>query len=150
MGTRTALAVVMVSTLVAVGGCGSSEPLPDLPKVEEPAPAPVVDTRPKSVPLGESTYQTRSAIGGVFRKPIARVEEANILHQLDIWEAAQNRRIKSNEEFHEKFMQGLGMKYPDLDEGYELVYDPETRTIDQRLIEAPQEGAAEPASDEQP
>jgi hypothetical protein len=142
MGTRAALAaVVVVLGLTAIGCSTETEKLPELPKGPEVAPpAPVADTRPKSVPLGEPTRQTQSAIGGAYRSSLARIDNYAITHQLNIYQAEHGHYPKSNEEFHEKFMKGYGIAYPEIEEGYELVYNPEDHAIYQKLIEDPAEG----------
>jgi hypothetical protein len=146
MGTRAALVAVVVMLGIAAIGCSTeTEQLPELPKGPDPAPAaPVADTRPNSVPLGESTRQTQSAIGGAYRSSLARIDNYAITHQLNIYRGEHGHFPKSNEEFHEKFMKGYGIPYPEMEEGYELVYDPEDQAIYQKLIEEP---AAEPAGE---
>jgi hypothetical protein len=145
--------VVVVLGLTALGCNTETEKLPELPKGPDPAPAaPVADTRPKSVPLGEPTRQTQSAIGGAYRSSLARIDNYAITHQLNIYKGEHGHFPKSNEEFHEKFMKGYGIPYPEMEEGYELVYDPEDQGIYQKLIEepageAPEEGADEAAAD---
>src|SRR5690606_29339231 len=87
MGTRAAIAALVVVLGWTTLGCSTeTEKLPELPKGPEPPPtAPVADTRPKSVPLGESTRQTQSAIGGAYRSSLARIENIQITHQLNIY-----------------------------------------------------------------
>jgi hypothetical protein len=157
MGTRATLAYAMLPMLLVAIGCGSSEPLPDLPKVEEPAPAPVVDTRPKSVPIGEPTRQTQSAIGGVYRRALAETEKWPIAQGIQHFQASNGRLPKSNEEFHDKVMKAMQIPYPKMEEGYELVFDPdtydnETFGLQQQLVEEDEqdEAAEEPAPENQP
>ncbi len=145
MGTRAALAaVVVVLGLTALGCSTETEKLPELPKGPETAPpAPVADTRPKSVPMGEPTRQTHSAIGGAYRSSLARIDDFAIRHQLDIYQAEHGHYPRSNEEFHEKFMKGYKIPYPQMEEGYELFYNPEENVVYQRLIEEPADEAIE-------
>ena len=152
METRAAIAAVVMLGLLACGGCGSeAEQLPELPKGPEPStPAPVVETRPESVPLGQSTRQTQSAIGGAYRSSLARIDNYAITHQLNLYQAEHGHYPRSNEEFHEKFMKGYQIPYPEMEEGYELVYDPEENAIYQKLIKEPEEMEADPAADSSP
>ena len=137
MGTRAALAALVVAFGWTAIGCSTeTEKLPELPKAPAPEPAPpVADTRPKSVPLGEPTRQTQSAIGGAYRSSLARIEDIQITHQLNLYQAEHGHYPRSNEEFHEKFMKGYKIPYPQMEEGYELVYDPEDHAVYQKLID---------------
>lgn len=149
MGTRATLAAVLLTLGMVIPGCSTeTEKLPELPKAPAPEPAPpVADTRPKSVPLGEPTRQTQSAIGGAYRSSLARIEDIQITHQLNLYQAEHGHYPRSNEEFHEKFMKGYKIPYPQMDEGYELVYDPEDQAVYQKMIEEPEGEATNEAAE---
>ena len=86
----------------------------------------MVDTRPKSVRAGQPTRQTQSAIGGVYRRALAKAELWPIAQGLQHFQASNGRLPKTNEEFHQKVMKEMQIPYPDMEEGYELVFDRET------------------------
>jgi hypothetical protein len=75
-------------------------------------------------------------VSTIFRAQERMAFEVQIPHAIDIFEAAENRPLKSHEEFMDRIIKDNQIKLPELPEGHRYLFDTKTKQL---MIEKPAE-----------
>lgn len=134
-----ALRFLAVGLLVAAVGCDASVELDDVPSApatvaEDPPAAEAAPPRErvegnKPVKQGNPSGGYLSAVAGGYRSAREKIEMLPIDQAIQHFWATEGRYPKSHEEFMEKVVKPLQMQLPEVEEGYELQYDPEDHAM---------------------